>query len=706
MNNTSKRKRYLWIFCLLMTLAAGLIAFGLIAGNLARSKMHEYVYDQAKYQADTLAKMQGMILRDNLDALKDVRLVLGNDEDEIKAYVEQREKKDEYISWGYISSDKSSYGANYKGTKLYDISGDEQFEDVDSFSKRTVFLENGYIYFVVPVEEKTGKLGLLYCAYSVEKEGIKFNLSGYRGYCRTVLLDTNGNTVSGFETWSLFQKGFYSNKNYMNTLEGLYSSLGDEYAVADYCRGQRMILFLSKVENTDFLLLGLIPGDVIYGETKNIAIGIFVFGFVLILILIVTLAYLFSSKLSMKEGEELRAAKAEAENANKAKSEFLAHMSHEIRTPINAMLGMNEMIQRESKDKDILEYSGNIESAGNTLLSMINNILDLSNIESGKLEVIEKEYSLSNLIGDVVNMIRLKTDEKGLEFVVDTEKNLPDSLRGDEIHLRQVLVNILTNAVKYTHEGSIRLHVGGMFVAANTIELSMSVTDTGIGIKKENLDTIFRNFERAEYERNGSIQGTGLGLAITDKLIKAMNGEIRVESEYGVGSTFTLVIPQETIGVKTMEEMNENITAFRSRKIDKNDTNISFTAPDARILAVDDNEMNLFVVTSLLKNTKIQIDTVLSGEDCLEALRKKKYDLVFLDHMMPGMDGIETLRVAKDMSDSLNVDVPVIALTANAAAGVREMYLEEGFADYISKPIDGAKLIETVRKLIPKEKIQ
>lgn len=390
--------------------------------------------------------------------------------------------------------------------------------------------------------------------------------------------------------------------------------------------------------------------------------------------------------------------KQQAVLSNEAKGKFLANMSHEIRTPINAVLGMDAMILRESTDENIREYAMNIQNAGQTLLSLINDILDFSKIESGKMEIIPVEYDFSSMIHDVVNMIRMRAEDKGLEMKLSVESTLPFKLFGDEVRIRQVLTNLLTNAVKYTKEGCMGLCVSGER-DGNDIVLYFAVEDTGIGIKPEDIKKLFARFERIEEDRNRNIEGTGLGMSITMQLLKLMDSELIVESEYGKGSKFSFVLRQQIINDEPIGDLEERI---KKMPIEYK-YNVSFIAPDAHILVVDDNMINRKVFISLLKQTKVRIDEAESGMECLELVKKKHYDIIFLDHMMPGMDGVQTLHNMKKIENYPCKDTPVIALTANAIQGAKEMYLKEGFDEFLSKPIQPDKLEKMIIDWLPEE---
>ncbi len=401
--------------------------------------------------------------------------------------------------------------------------------------------------------------------------------------------------------------------------------------------------------------------------------------------------------------EVLEEQKMLADSANKAKSAFLANMSHDIRTPINAVLGMNEMILRECEDGQILDYSGKIRSAGNTLLGLINDILDFSKIEAGKLDIIPVDYDLMSMLNDLVNMIQPRADAKGLKFTTEIDENTPSLLHGDEIRLKQIITNILTNAVKYTEKGAVTFTVRSEKHGENGVILNIAVSDTGIGIKQEDIPRLFSEFDRIEEERNRAIEGTGLGMSITRRLLALMNSKLEVQSEYGRGSVFSFAVEQGVVKWDPVGSLDE---ALRRTLDSRRKYHEKFTAPDAQILVVDDTPMNLEVFVSLLKRTLIRIDTADGCDKCIELAVKKKYDVIFLDHMMPGKDGLETLKELKALNDSPNADTPVICLTANAVSGSRDKYINAGFDDYLSKPIDPDRIEELLISWLPKDKVK
>jgi signal transduction histidine kinase/CheY-like chemotaxis protein len=405
---------------------------------------------------------------------------------------------------------------------------------------------------------------------------------------------------------------------------------------------------------------------------------------------------------NMDRARALQEALSAAEQANRAKTVFLSNMSHELRTPINTILGMNEIIRNESSDKKILSSSENIRKAGTSLLGIISDILDFSKIEAGKMDIILVDYDFSSVINDLVHMIKPKAQGKGLDFVVDVDEKIPSILYGDEIRIKQVITNVLTNAVKYTEKGYVALNIQHEMASDDEVILKFMIKDTGIGIKEEDLGKLTEAFQRVDEVRNRSVEGTGLGLNITQKLLELMGSKLNVESNYGTGSIFSFDIRQKVIRNVPIGDYME---AYKKALIEQKKYHERFVAPDARVLVVDDTPINLDVFEGLLKTTKVKIDRAESGPECLEKTREKRYDIIFLDHRMPGMDGIETLKRLKEDDNNKNKGVPVICLTANAISGAREIYIRAGFDEYLTKPIMSEKLELLMTKFLPGEKV-
>lgn len=400
--------------------------------------------------------------------------------------------------------------------------------------------------------------------------------------------------------------------------------------------------------------------------------------------------------------EELEIAVKAAEQANAAKGKFLAHMSHEIRTPINAVLGMNELILRESKDTDITTYATHIKDAGTMLLSLVNDILDFSKIEAGKLEIAESSYQLSSTLHDLINVVNMRIRDKGLEFHIHVNEHTPANLCGDEIRVKQVIINLLSNAVKYTQMGSVTFSVDFQRLDSDRIELIASVKDTGIGIREEDMGKLTEKFERIEESRNRNIEGTGLGMSIAVELLKLLDGRLEVESRYGEGSCFTVYIPQKVNGESEIGVFGR---AYKQSAESLKEYHSAFVAPEARILIVDDNRTNRILAKELLRATDIQVDLAESGFAFLEMIKKKSYHIIFLDHLMPEMDGVEALQRMKQIPNVCG-DAVMIALTANAVTGAKEFYLQAGFDDFLSKPIIPFKYENIIKQYLPKDLVQ
>lgn len=388
------------------------------------------------------------------------------------------------------------------------------------------------------------------------------------------------------------------------------------------------------------------------------------------------------------------------EEANKTKDRFLANMSHEIRTPINTIIGLNEMNLREQISQEVEENSVNIQRASGMLLSTINDILDMSKIGAGKMDIIPRKYDFGSLLSDLINISWLRAHEKKLEFNLDISPDIPGMLYGDDIRIRQVITNILTNAIKYTQKGSVTLTADCEPLGSNKIRLKISVKDTGIGIRAEDVPHLFDSFQRLDERKNSGIEGTGLGLAISHQLVEMMGGKILVDSSYQRGSVFTVVIEQ---GIEDRTPLGAVGKVLKANAGSRRKYRQTFEAPEARVLVVDDNEMNRMVAVKLLRGTKVQVETAVSGEECLEKTRNYYYHVIFMDHLMPQMDGIETLSRIRSQENGMCRETPVIALTANAISGADKFYKKQGFDGYLMKPINGVLFEGMLLNWLPEE---
>ncbi len=550
------------------------------------------------------------------------------------------------------------------------------------------------------------------------------------------LIFKNVSVLTSYTYWSLMllpfpfiiyindiQKGYYQ-KAYRLPL--VYSTIilivGTVLQLFDVVQFVTMLPFIHVgVALAIGFLIGTITIDFVKKRASDyIFVGIGIYGMLFSALIEMTLYYIdvdrsLGTVLSfglmflmvmaiIKTGQDFLATekkRQQADMARKAQAQFLANMSHEIRTPINAVIGMNEMILRENTNETIQEYAHNINSASSMLLGLVNDVLDFSKIESGQLELVEENYHLVSLIQDEILLMNTRAKEKQLSTLVEVDKNIPSMLYGDKLRIKQILTNLLSNAIKYTKHGSVTLKVFYKTMDLEHIQLCFSVIDTGCGVKEEDLPKLFDSFKRLELNRNRNIEGTGLGLNITKGLVDIMNGNIKVESQYKKGSTFTVEIPQRVIEKRPVGEFESALKRLRQEKRDSMQS--LFIAPGAKVLIVDDNAMNLSVVKGLLKQTKIVPDLAKSGEEALELTRKQAYHVILMDHMMPGMNGVEALHLLRKEENNPNRDTIVIALTANAIAGCKEMYLQYGFDDYFSKPIQIHVLEKMLLQYLPED---
>ncbi len=466
--------------------------------------------------------------------------------------------------------------------------------------------------------------------------------------------------------------------------------------------GREEFIFVVNMSHENLYLVGILPYEVVAEGVSGISnFVLFVFAVVMVLLTCGSFRVI-NANAKARESDELREAKRAAEEASKSKSNFLANMSHELRTPINAIMGFNEMILREAKDPATRERALDVQSAAQILLGLINDVLDFSKIESGNLNLINAEYNLTFLIRDLVLLSENRARAKSLEFEVEIEPSLPIGLYGDDNRLRQVLTNLLTNAVKYTPEGTVTLKITGDRKDEETERLHFEVLDTGTGIKPEDLTKLFVPYSRAEEKRNRNVEGTGLGLSIVINLLRLMGSELQVESDYGEGSNFYFDLDQRIVDPEPVGDIQERL----ANMVQEYKHRVSYIAPDAKILMVDDNSMNRRIFSNLLEPTQVSVTTVSSGKKCLELVKKEHFDIIFMDHLMPEMDGVETLKRLRELDGNLCKNSPVIALTANAFTGAEEKYKAMGFDNFLPKPIATDKLENLIRSLLPREYIE
>ncbi|SDB49964.1 Signal transduction histidine kinase [Pseudobutyrivibrio sp. YE44] len=616
------------------------------------------------------------------------------------------------ISTTASSTDSSDYSVNYSHINIFENLEISNVNGVVNLTRAYTNPHNGvqsigFLNNVKVLDDETGKMrnGLIIRVVPVSR--LEHKLVFLKGEYENVeisLIDWDGDYM--IHGKSLKNSNFFeyfksynpmSAQEYNTVVEKIHTDIGSMHIRNS--KDEDSVIAYAPLSNLDYwFLVAYIPAKELMANRSIdwILLGILSFGLLALLH--------FNLAILLKYNRQLSVTAEAANQANEAKSYFLSTMSHDIRTPMNAIIGMNEMILRNSKDKEILNYSENIRAAGNTLLGIINDILDFSKIEAGKMEIINVEYNFASLLNDLVNMVQRKADEKGLTFKLDVDRNIPLVLQGDEIRIKQVITNILSNAVKYTKEGEVVFSISGSKCQdePDYVNLQVRVKDTGVGIKKEDLDRLFGAFERIDEKRNRNIEGTGLGMAIAQSFLNMMGSRMQVESEYGVGSVFSFELKQKVVKWEPLGEFDTAVQRFLS---EREIYQVQFAAPKARILVVDDNEINLKVFVSLLSETKMQIDTADSGDACIALFKRNFYDVIFLDHMMPDKDGIETIREMKACTDTPNQKTPVICLTANAISGMRETYTNAGFDDYLTKPIDTNKLETMLLTYLPSDMV-
>ncbi len=687
--------------------------FLLLLGTLFQKRIGElltaYTQSQTKRHAEALAGQAAESLGAELKTLAYVASKIESNPEEIDRLVPLL-FSEKGARQGLLSIDGRTVYGDAFFLHAYDGDIKKSFRGKSAIS----FTHEHGLLFAYPVSHGKNVKYVLYRLYPPEAIAERFSISCYDNVGKMLVATRGGDIVVPFPDNDPKDLDFMQREDVKEHYESMHKEMEVSVAAARafQTEHEKMLLFESEIPGTDYLVAGFVPMEKASEGIEDIKLlVIWVFSLLMLLVVIGAL-YLSRVRVQLQESEELQKAKddaekarEEAEKASQAKSEFLSNMSHGIRTPINAVLGMNEMILRECEDDNILTYSENVRVAGTTLLGLINDILDFSKIEAGKIEILPVEYDLSSVLKDLVNMVQTRADDKGLTISLQFDPNTPKLLCGDEVRIKQVITNILTNAVKYTEKGTVTFSVGFNRCEddANSILLRVAVKDTGIGIKPEDMDKLFSKFERIEEKRNRNVEGTGLGMTITKNLLEKMGSSLQAESTYGVGSTFSFALRQRVI---KWEPLGDYTASYHDAIKNRNKYREKLTAPEAMILVVDDNPMNLMVFKSLLKQTRVQIDTANNGEEGLLLLQDKKYDLIFLDHMMPRKDGIETLHELRAQKRGPNVDTPAICLTANAISGAREQYIEAGFDDYLTKPIDATKLEDALLAYLPKEKIK
>ena len=617
------------------------------------------------------------------------------------------------ISTTEKTGDTGDYSVSYKNVPIFEnLESVSNVDGVVNITRAYTNPMNGiqsiaFMNYVQVLDEDTGKMrtGLLMRVVPISR--LKQKLVFLKGEYENVeisIIDQDGDYIvrgKSLKNSNFFQYFRSYNDVSIEEYERIKSEIiGGVGSMTIYnSKGEECVISYTPFESLKvWYLIAYIPKDELMEShvVDWLLLGNVSVALVLLLIYNFITLMIYNRKLSE--------AAVQANQANEAKSYFLSTMSHDIRTPMNAILGLNEMVLRESDDEKILGYSENIRTAGNTLLGIINDILDFSKIEAGKMDIINGDYRFVSMLNDLVNMVQKKTEDKGLTFKLDIDSGIPSILNGDEIRIKQVITNILSNAVKYTKEGAVTFSVGYEKIPdkQDAVILKVSVADTGIGIKPEDISRMFKAFERVEEKRNRNIEGTGLGMTIAQSFLVKMGSHLQVESVYGEGSVFYFNLEQKVVKWNPIGDYED---AFRQTLKERKDYREKFTAPTAKVLVVDDAPVNLTVFLGLLSSTKIQIDTAENGDEAIGLFKKKQYDVIFLDHMMPEKDGIEVLGEMRGLKDTPNYKTPIICLTANAISGMSEMYIKAGFDDYMTKPIDPDRLEGMLLQYLPKEKV-
>ncbi len=457
-------------------------------------------------------------------------------------------------------------------------------------------------------------------------------------------------------------------------------------------------VFLIIATSLYALLSAIIPDSIIHDNYESITELIVDEAIIIIANIVLMVLIKWNRQMIVKLNQKTQ----EAEMAAINKSEFLANMSHEIRNPLNGIVGMNELVLRESRQPHIKEYAMYIKNSSMTMLTIINDILDFSKIEQGKLSIREGGYKLSALIQEIERDMQKYIMEKNLALKIYIAPTIHDNLYGDQVRIKQIITNLLTNAVKYTEKGQVRLYITGS-TADGKETLTMEVSDTGIGISKENLEKIFASFERVDSQSTRGIDGFGLGLAITKKLLDTMGGTIKVTSAEGEGSTFTVTLSQGITDETLVGDYHQRFNEQMNKELEYQET---FHADGAKILVVDDNIVNLKIIEGFAKHLNVKADTVTSAKEAIGLIKKHHYHMLFIDHLMPEMDGLQMLRSVKSMDDGIYAGIPAIVITANAISDAKEMYIAAGFNGYLSKPVDSKQFEDMLHKYIPEKFIR
>ncbi len=663
--------------------------------------LEDYMESQVSARAAALGELASQKLYAQLDELG-----------RVAGYYQDRRVKEETMGDSLerllASSGRISCGIlRLGGAALYgdDLPVSEYPAVLQSFRgySTITYVEGKGLLFTVPVYNGDNIRYVLY-EFCDEKDLFSgFGAGSFGGQARLILADGREQKVIPVSREWEWEYPYFSQDTMQKPLDELKEKLDTGTSASVCCNvGEgKEFLLVSEIGRENLYVVGRVPYKAVSDGIASLSnMTLLVFGLLFILLCIGTIN-MFSVRAKARESDELREAKRAAEEATRTMSKFVANMSHELRTPINVILGMDEMILREETGETTRERAMDIKSAAQILLGLINDVLDFSKIEAGNLNIIPVEYDFVAMVRDLVLLSESRVRQKSLIFEMEIQPDIPIGLYGDDIHIRQIMINLLTNAVKYTEKGTVTLKITGDKTGEDKVILHCLVKDTGIGIKKEDIDKLFIPYLRIEERRNRNIEGSGLGLSIIINLLKLMGSELKVESVYGEGSAFYFDLEQKIVDEEPVGDIRKRLDNIAKEYRYQ----VAFTAPDAHILVVDDNSMNRDLFVSLLKKTKIQISAASSGKKALAMVQQKHFDIIFMDYLMPEMDGEETLRRLRSLENNLCKNTPVIALTANAFSGSREHYMNMGFDDFLSKPIVTEKLEALIWEMLPEEYI-
>ena len=684
-----------------------MIGIGFLISQRLEYRINDYAVSLIQSEAKDAGNQYSTTLMSEMSALGKIgRLMLQYEKEDGSTnfdrtidFIEKAFREEADVIYGIAAADGSAIYGGVLPVAQYDgmLSALHGYNSISHTS-------GGSVLFAYPVLNNDNVRYVLYKLCSSEYLEANYGLSAFESLGKVMIMSDEGKIVVQDKNLTAQERKFYTSGSAQEVFSKLriHDDLSGSSASLEKTTSGEQIFYSAEVENTNMFFAGSIAKDDVVKRIKLIkATGMAAyFGF--LLVVMVLAIFLIGVSIKAKESEELAAAKALAEEASQAKSEFLANMSHEIRTPINAIIGMDEMILREFHDKELKKYAFNIKNAASTLLSLVNDVLDFSTIEAGKLNIVPEEYDLSVLIGDIVFMMDDRARKKGLYLNVDVNRQMPGKLYGDSVRIKQIIINIVTNAIKYTEKGGAELSIDYEKLDDSDILFKVRVKDTGIGMKPEDVKRIFDTFQRFDVIKNRTIEGTGLGMSIVKKLLDLMDGNIEIESTYGEGSEFFISFRQKVVSFEPVGDYEAEL----SRIIDENEDYVpSFVAPLVNILAVDDTEINLSVIKGLLKQTKVNLVCCTSGKEVLGKLEDEHFDIMLIDHRMPEMDGIELLKRIRENKENSNCDTICIALTANVSDGASSDYIKEGFDEYMSKPVNGKKLESMLLKYIPEEKL-